>query len=190
MLLHKNVKLQRKVGRMAAMACVAMLLHGCGGGCSRSENGDVTGQPGVSPGATHADRENPSEILSVPVKFDIQSIEEALNTVQLDRELTSAETATVIVVAESSVNHLNQILDGLVRNEDAADTWHIFRELAAAEWPSQTVTIIESLGARPLDAYEQQRVYDLEKALAHNRVLIRQLRDNDSKLPSLLEQTP
>ena len=147
-------------GKVLMLVCALLLLHACNGGCSRNS----TPESG-SFGQINPDREDTSEIYAHPVKFDAQTIEEYAITVSTDRELTSAETAMIIVATESAVNRLCQIVEDMDRNDDPADARYVLDELNQTLWVAQTVELVNALQKRQLDSYGNERVVNLRRSL-------------------------
>lgn len=159
---------------VAALSVVA-LLESCSGGCSRRSD-DATG------GNARLTAE-PNEILSHPVSFDAQSVSEAARLVMSGRPLTTVETAEVIVVAESAVNHLGQELESLTRSDDDADIWNVMTELSEKSWPVELLQIVGGLSGRDLDGVERERITELEGAIGYSRDLIRGLHARNRRFP-------
>ncbi len=125
---------------------------------------------------TNPDEADPADILSHPQAFDARTVAETAEMVSADRDLTPAESARAIVVAESAVNRLGQILEGLVANDDPADTWNAMNELADDRWPAQTAVILGELSHRPLVDTERARLDAVNRAAERNAGLVATLR--------------
>lgn len=171
-----NGRLSSALLQILAVTFCICLLQSCGGSCSRQKQ-----DAAVSP----TDREDPRAVLDHPVVFDAQAVDVTLAMVQSDRDLTPGEMSQAIVVAEASVNHLDQILENLKRNDDDADSWHVMTEMNRDGWPAQTAAIVEALSHRPLDAEMRARVNDLLKALEFSRNLVAELRRDAPRLPDI-----
>lgn len=149
---------------LAATALAPLL-----GGCSRCGGTDTADTRVII-------REDPADILSHPVTFDAQSVDECARLLASGRELTTAEAARVIVTAEAATNHAGQLLEELDRNDDPADTYHVLKELDGQAWPGQLDDIIDGLDNQPLDAPERERADALRKANRRIAILKESLR--------------
>ena len=157
-------------------AVAILLLQGCSGtGCTRKSDDTTHGNERLNV--------QPSDILAHPVSFDAQNVEEMARLVAADRPLTDVEVAQAIVVAESAVNHLGQILDELARNDDPADSWNMMTELASLPWTAQTLDLVDGLDRQELDAVGRQRIDDLRHAVSYNQSMINQLHSQNKRLP-------
>lgn len=174
----KNV-IRHITTRMAPVVCVALLLHSCTGSCSRQNDVNPVYPEGLNDGSEY------SGDLYAPVEFNPAAIGEYTRLTSGAEMLDATQTAGAIVAAEAAINHLGRILDGLVRDGDAADTWHVVNDLSMTDWPHQTVEIIEDLRAQPLDGIASQHIDDLDRAVEHLRRQIAQLRVLVPKLPGI-----
>lgn len=159
----------------AVVLMVVSGLTGCTGGCSRDKD---EAQKWIPPSEV-----TEQQVLDQPVKFEMQSIEEMAQMTNSGRTLSPTETAQAIVVAEAGANHLNQILEELVRNEDNADSWHVVTEMDQRAWPKNIMTIIHGLENQQLDTVQSERLATLFAAMERNYELINQLSKIVKNLP-------
>lgn len=169
---------QRLLLRLFAGAAVVLLLQGCAGGCSRTE----TTPPEQS---VKEDRQNREKILSQPVEFEPQSVEECLRMLEGGTALSHADVAQIIVVTEAAMEHLSVLLDNLADNDDDADTWNVLTELKAQPWVTQTMRIVALLPDRQLDAKEYERAMWLEQSANHVMTVSRRIVDRNGAFPVL-----
>ena len=144
-----------------------LLLQGCGGGsCSRRDvvEGDKL------PPATMPD--DVDEVYNTPIKFDFQSLDDALHELKSGEQLSQVDIARIIVVTESAVDFLHSALIELKRNEDNADTWHVFTEFDQKGLSAKCVEIVRLLGGMPLDATAVSHLEDLKEAMARTENML------------------
>lgn len=169
------------VARFVTALGITFLLSSCTGGCKREESNPEGNTAGSSHGMA-SPQEDVEAIYSQPVVFEEQSLAEAEHLALSGRPLTTAETATVITTNEAALNHLCQILEGLIKNDDHADTWHVLTELDGKEWPVQTFRILGALDQMPLDGYERERVSAMFGTADRIEALIVQLQKTTKNL--------
>lgn len=178
---NEYVIVRHTATRIFAVACVVLLLQACSGGsCSRS--GDT------SPGAAEvekAEAQRADMILAEPVAFDQQSVADALRELSKEGNLTAAETARIIMSAEAAIDHLNAMLESLLRNGDNADSWHIITEISEAGWAEQATRIVRILSSMQLNEAEYRHVDGIRHAMARTDVLLTSLYREVPSLPRL-----
>lgn len=172
---------------LKALCIVAtvFLLQSCGpGGCNRTPGAQPADDVDIT-----AQRQNPEMILATPVQFEAQSIDEALRMVESDRELTRAESAQCIVVAEAGVGYLAHVMYGLKNNDDYADTWNVFNELSRETWPGQTLRVVEGLEVRKLDDSQQLRVQQMRQDLNQTLDFVRKMQKENPGIAIIFPET-
>ena len=180
MTVNKQCQSLRTAVYILLTACAFVLLNGCKGSCTRHDAD--TQQDWTRPAEV-----TPEQILSTPVAFDEQSIEEAAQLANSSRTLTNTEIAQIIVTGESGAFELGQKLDALAGSDDKADVWNVVNELASTAWPKNVVSIIDGLEKQPLDAVENERTAGLIKAMEYNSSRLQELRRNVNNLPEIFE---
>ena len=146
-------------------------------GCSGTE--DTGTERSEAPVQTPAEnRQNIAEIYASAVTFEKQSLAEAEQLASTNRELSSAEKAQIIVVTESAVRNLEQIMETLARNQDPADSRNVISELNQEQWPVQIIKIINALQNKNLDSFEQERIAGIRSALDYAIALSKTLGQN------------
>lgn len=98
------------------------------------------------------------KILSEPAVFDAQNLEQMAAEIMAEKEFTLEQFSQMIVAVEAVVNRLAQETDLLVANDDAADSWNVLREYAAAPWIGHSATIVDFLEKAPLTDEQASRL--------------------------------
>lgn len=149
----------------AVALCVVLLMNLCSSPASdrSADSTEAIDSPETA---------DPADILSRPLPFDAQTVAETASMVTSGRQLSAAEAARAVMVAESAVNHLGRILEDLTANDDPADTWNVMTELASLGWAAQTTAIIGALQHTPLGAAEGQRLDEVSKAASRNAGMV------------------
>lgn len=155
--------------RESRILLTATVLACTVGSCSRCNR--TTADDNTPAVAERSVDDDPADILSHPVRFDAQSVAEYADLVSRDTVLGNADIARVIVVAQSAVNHVGEILDELQRNDDPADTYNTLAELDTLPWPGCLLDILDGLDRQPLDATERQIADDMRAAYDRNQLL-------------------
>lgn len=183
--MHRQIYIRLRVISLVLTTGVVLFLSSCSGSCNRQTE-DNNSSAVQSPVAL---QEDVTDILSHPVNFDEQSISETLNLVTLDRELTSAEAARAIVITEAGVNHLSQVLESLIHNEDDADSWHILTELKQKSWPFDLIKIADALDNHNLDGYARERLSGINKSITYIKGLSESIHSGNNRLPQLFTES-
>jgi hypothetical protein len=131
---------------------LAALIWGCG----RSSSND---RP--SGGEQLSDDQAIEQIATDSVTFDECTLDEYAHAISRNEDIDDVQLAYMVMHCKAAAEHLDSIITGLQKNNDAADTYNVLTELAQARWLSDYKYIVHFLKSMSLPSQLQQTFNDI-----------------------------
>lgn len=103
--------------------------------------------------------------------FDTAAINAAAQSAATTLTPGDVQAARMLTLAESGVNHLYPMMETLVYNGDAADTYNVVCELSSQQWPGAIGTIMQCLESRQRGDVMDTRIRQLRQSIVRVNAL-------------------